>query len=101
MYERKNERPVPRNWQTLVAAIVARISGCANQKERSLDDQVDDGRNESAALYDGPTEFCTKWRRSPKVWSMVPLELIHTAVRGRPLPLTTRLLSFVFQSTPP
>jgi hypothetical protein len=34
---------VPRNGHTLVVGILGRISGCANQKELSLDDQVDHG----------------------------------------------------------
>jgi DNA invertase Pin-like site-specific DNA recombinase len=33
--------PVPRNGHTFVVGIVARISGCRNQKELSLEDQVD------------------------------------------------------------
>lgn len=43
----------PRNGHTLEAAIVARISGGANQKELSLDDQVDHGKEEIAAMYSG------------------------------------------------
>jgi hypothetical protein len=34
----------PRNGHTLVVGIVARISGCAKQKEVSLEDQVDHGK---------------------------------------------------------
>lgn len=47
----------PRNGHTLVVGIVARISGCANQKELSLDDQVDHGKQVIAELYDGPVEY--------------------------------------------
>ena len=36
-------RMSPRNGHTFVTGIVARISGCASQKELSLDDQVDHG----------------------------------------------------------
>jgi len=37
---RRSERElVPRNGHTLVVGVVARISGCANQKEVSLQDQ--------------------------------------------------------------
>jgi hypothetical protein len=48
---------VTRNGHTLVVGIVARISGCQNQKEISLDDQVDHGKQVVAVLYDGPVEF--------------------------------------------
>ena len=40
-----------------VVGIVARISGCANQKEVSLDDQVDHAKQVVAELYDGPVEY--------------------------------------------
>jgi len=48
---------VPRNGHTLVAGVVARISGCANQKDLSLEDQVDHAKQVVAELYDGPVEF--------------------------------------------
>lgn len=48
----------PRNGHTLVTGIVARISGCQNQKELSLEDQVDHGKEVVADVYDGsPGEF--------------------------------------------
>ena len=47
----------PRNGHTLVVGVVARISGCANQKELSLDDQVDHAKQVVAELYDGPVEY--------------------------------------------
>lgn len=47
----------PRNGHTLVTGIIARISGSAGQKDVSLEDQEDHGRAESAAYYNGPTEF--------------------------------------------
>jgi site-specific DNA recombinase len=51
-------RPVvPRNGHTLRTVIVARISGCQNQKELSLEDQEDHARQVVADLYDGPGEF--------------------------------------------
>ena len=53
MYGR-TDRPIsPRNGHTLVVGIVARISGCANQKEVSLDDQVDHGKQLVGEMYDG------------------------------------------------
>lgn len=48
---------VPRNGHTLVVVIVARISGCQNQKELSLNDQVVHSKQEIAERYDGPCEF--------------------------------------------
>ena len=57
MTSRKNQELVPRNSHTLVTGIVARISGCPSQKEISLDDQVDHGKEEVAELYTGPAEY--------------------------------------------
>lgn len=48
---------VPRNGHTLVIGIVARISGCANQKELSLDDQIDHAKEVVAEMFDGPVEY--------------------------------------------
>jgi site-specific DNA recombinase len=53
----------PRNGHTLAVLIAARISGCQNQKELSLDDQVDYGKEITADEYDGEATFhliCTK-----------------------------------------
>lgn len=47
----------PRNGHTLVVGIVARISGCQNQKELSLDDQVDHAKQEIAQFYVGPVDY--------------------------------------------
>jgi len=47
----------PRNGHTLVVGIVARISGCANQKELSLEDQIDHAKQAVAELYSGPVEY--------------------------------------------
>ena len=57
MISYSNSQLVPRNGHTLIAAIVARISGCASQKELSLDDQVDHAKEEIAQLYRGPIEY--------------------------------------------
>jgi site-specific DNA recombinase len=51
MYRRSNQELVPRNGYILVTGIVARISGCANQKEVSLEDQEDHGKEMVAELY--------------------------------------------------
>ena len=52
-----NRELKPRNGHTLSVLIVARISGCANQKELSLDDQVDHAKEVVAEMYDGPVEY--------------------------------------------
>jgi site-specific DNA recombinase len=57
MYGRSDQELQPRNRHTLVVGIVARISGCQNQKEVSLDDQVDHGKEIVAELYSGPVEY--------------------------------------------
>ncbi|OAI53254.1 hypothetical protein AYO44_04285 [Planctomycetaceae bacterium SCGC AG-212-F19] len=48
---------VPRNGHTLVVAIVARISGCQNQKELSLEDQEDHGKEVVSERYQGPVDY--------------------------------------------
>ena len=59
MSRRSSEELRPRNGHTLMIFIVCRISGCANQKELSIEDQADNAKQEVAELYDGPTEFRT------------------------------------------
>jgi hypothetical protein len=54
---RSSKTLAPRNGHTLVSGIVARISGCQNQKEMSLEDQEDHGREVVGGLYDGPAEY--------------------------------------------
>lgn len=53
---RRAAPPRPRDGHTLVVGVVARISGCANQREMSLDDQADHARQAVADLYDGPVD---------------------------------------------
>ena len=48
---------MPNNGHKLIVGIVARISGCASQKELSIEDQVDHGKEEVVELYDGPVEY--------------------------------------------
>jgi hypothetical protein len=48
---------VPRNLLALIVGIVARISGCPNQKELSLDDQVDHAKEIAGRMYSGPVEY--------------------------------------------
>ncbi len=59
MYSFSRQKPIiPKNGHTLVVGIVARISGCADQKEVSLDDQVDHAKEMVAELpCDGPVEY--------------------------------------------
>jgi hypothetical protein len=54
---RSDDQLKPRNGYTLVVGIVARISGCTNQKEMSLEDQVDHEKEVVAEMYDGPVEY--------------------------------------------
>jgi hypothetical protein len=57
MFGRAKKPLSPRDTLVLVVLIVARISGCENQKELSLDDQVDHAKEIVRELYDGPVEF--------------------------------------------
>ena len=42
-----------------MAGIVARISGCVNQREMSLEDQIDHAKEIVSEVYPGPVEFRT------------------------------------------
>ena len=54
----RSKEPVrPRNGHTLVVGVVARISGCTNQKELSLEDQEDHARQVVAEKYGGPADY--------------------------------------------
>ena len=57
MGRKSDEKLLPRNGHSLVVGVVCRISGCANQKEQSLEDQEDHAQESIAELYDGPVEF--------------------------------------------
>lgn len=57
-YREENELK-PRNGHTLVVGILGRISGCVNQKELSLEDQVDHGKQVVYEMYDGEIDFRT------------------------------------------
>lgn len=55
---RSNNAPLkPRNGLMLIVGIVARISGCADQKEISLDDQIDHAKEVVAELYGGAVDY--------------------------------------------
>ncbi len=57
MSKRSDSELKPRNGHTLIVGIVARISGCVNQKELSLDDQQDNAKEKIKAEYDGVVEY--------------------------------------------
>ena len=60
MSRRSNDQLVPRNGVTAISGLLARISGCQSQKELSLDDQLDHGKEEVEALIgDFPVEYRT------------------------------------------
>jgi site-specific DNA recombinase len=48
---------VPRNGHAAIVGIGARISGCASQKEMSLDDQVDHGKEVVEEYWSGSVEY--------------------------------------------
>jgi site-specific DNA recombinase len=54
MYHQSNQELIPRNGHTLEVGIVARISGCPNQKEVSLEDQEDHGKEVVHDIYPEP-----------------------------------------------
>jgi site-specific DNA recombinase len=54
---KSNEELVPRNGHTLCVLVGARISGCANQKEISLDDQVDNSKEFVCNIYIAPVDY--------------------------------------------
>jgi len=54
---RSDKEMKPRNGYALVVGVIARISGCAKQKEVSLEDQVDHVKEEVGELYQGPAEY--------------------------------------------
>jgi len=74
----------PRNGHTLMVCIVARISGCQGQKEMSLDDQLDHGKEVVKDEYDGPVEYCTiSTKGKGEALDRPELLKIETALRSR------------------
>ncbi len=57
MLEKPERELKPRNGHTLMVARGARISGCQNQKDLSLEDQEDNAKELIKSLYDGPADF--------------------------------------------
>jgi hypothetical protein len=54
---RRSKPIVPRNGHALSVGIVARISGCQDQKDISLEDQEAHGRQVIEDIYQGPVEY--------------------------------------------
>ncbi len=76
----------PRNGHTVVTGIVARISGCANQKELSLEDQDDHGRAIMRDYYDGPVDYQLIATKGKGEWLDRPeLAQIEAMLRTREL----------------
>jgi hypothetical protein len=74
----------PRNGQLLMLAILARISGCTNQKEASLDDQEDHGREEVSGHYSGPIEtIVIKTKAKGERFDRPELEEVRQLIRSR------------------
>lgn len=57
MLRRRDSEVRPRNGHTLMVAMAGRISGCQGQKELSLADQEDNGRETVVDLYIGPAAY--------------------------------------------
>lgn len=57
MFGRADSQIKPRNGHKLIVGIAARISGCANQKELSLADQEDHGKQLVADIYQGDVDY--------------------------------------------
>ena len=84
-----NNKPVkPRNGHALIAGIVARISGCQNQKDLSLEDQDDHGREVVREHYDGKVEYRLIATTGKGEWLDRPeLAVIEALLRTRELDL--------------
>lgn len=59
MSKRSETTLTPRNGKTLQVLVVARISGCADQKDISLQDQEEHAKEAVAELYEGDVEYKT------------------------------------------
>ena len=68
MLRKSDSEVTPRNGHELVSAIVARISGCAKQKELSLDDQEAHGKDVTAGYYQGKVEYRTVATKGKGEW---------------------------------
>lgn len=84
MARRSSEELVPRNGRTLRVLIVARISGCASQKEMSLEDQIDNAKEAVADIYSDDVEFTViSTKGKGEALNRPELERIEAAYRSR------------------
>lgn len=79
----------PRNGHTFHQGIVARISGCQYQKEMSLEDQVDHGKQEGRLYYDAgiPEYHIISTKGKGERLDRPELTEIETLIRSRVLDL--------------
>lgn len=86
MFTRSKQPIVPRNGHTLHVGVVARISGCASQREQSLEDQKDRANQDFDEVYDGPIEFhvISSKAKGERI-DRPELEEIEAALRSRKL----------------
>lgn len=76
----------PRDGHTLQVGVIARISGCADQKEISLEDQTDLHKLFIAEIYDGPVEyFIVATVGKGESLTREELEMIEAELRKRKL----------------
>ena len=85
MTRRSDEELKPRNGHTLATSIVARISGCAKQKEVSLDDQVDHGKEEVADWFNQQGVPVGAYCRRKKWYGAMVRRYYHNPIlKGQP-----------------
>ena len=84
----QEDRIVPRDGKILQVLVPARISGCPDQKEVSIDDQIDHAKEVVAEMYDGPVNFIV-FRATAKGELLTRPELteIEAALRSRTIDL--------------
>jgi site-specific DNA recombinase len=57
MFEDRKKKILPRNGKVLKVGVIARISGCSKQKDVSLEDQKDHGKEVIRELYQGEVQY--------------------------------------------
>lgn len=83
MDRRSKEVVVPKNGHMLKVLVICRISGCARQKEASIEDQEDNARQSVAEIFDGPTHFeIIATKAKGEALDRPELERIATAYRS-------------------
>ncbi|MFO0865674.1 MAG: recombinase family protein [Gemmataceae bacterium] len=82
------QAPTPRNGHTYVVGIVARISGCENQKEESLEDQVDHAKSEIEPYVSFPIQYHVIATKAKGEWlEREELAELEALIRTRTLDL--------------